>query len=351
MAKLLRSDTACHIMFGPFLDKTDGVSLEVGAGIITSIDHATTGIFLSKNGAAGVIRHAAVTTSVLDAYGMFQVHLDTTDTDTPGTLRVMMAEAATFLPVWDDYMVIPHELWDTLFVTQPCVAFNKFFDVASSVLTCASINQAGDAHVHADAIDTLTKASGPGDLAAILVDTAVIGALGAGLTALADKTTLDLVHTDVDAILADTTVIGSTGQGLTSLATQASLNTIDGIVDDILVDTGTTLDAALAVVDGNVDSILADTGTDGVVVVAASKTGYALSTAGADAIWARTGTITSLAYQLLLERVYEMINNKMKVTDGTGAVALRNLVDGADIATGSVTDDLTTTIRAGLTWA
>lgn len=61
------------------------------------------------------------------------------------------------------------------------------------------------------------------DTAAILIDTAVIGALGAGLTALADKTTLDLVHTDVDAILADTTVIGATGQGLTSLATAAEL--------------------------------------------------------------------------------------------------------------------------------
>ena len=101
-------------MFGPFLDKTDGVTLEVGAGIITSIDHAATGIFLSKNGAAGAIRHAAVTASVLDAYGMFQVHLDTTDTDTCGNLRVMMAEAATFLPVWDDYLVLPANVYDSL---------------------------------------------------------------------------------------------------------------------------------------------------------------------------------------------------------------------------------------------
>jgi len=63
----------------------------------------------------------------------------------------------------------------------------------------------------------------------------------------------------------------------------------------ILVDTGTTLDAALAVVDGNVDSILADTGTDGVVVAAASKTGYALSTAGVQAIWdALTSVFTTM---------------------------------------------------------
>src|SRR5690606_12438555 len=42
--------------------------------------------------------------------------------------------------------------------------------------------------------------------------------------------------------------------------------------------------ADLATVDANVDAVLADTGTDGVVVAAASKTGYALSAAGVDAI-------------------------------------------------------------------
>lgn len=74
------------------------------------------------------------------------------------------------------------------------------------------------------------------------------------------------------------------------VATAVALATVDGIVDDILEDTGTTLPAtlataaALATVDGNVDAILADTGTDGVVVAAASKTGYSLSAAGVDAI-------------------------------------------------------------------
>lgn len=48
----------------------------------------------------------------------------------------------------------------------------------------------------------------------------------------------------------------------------------------ILVDTGTTLDTAIA-------AILADTGTDGVVVATASKTGYALSNAGVDALYTR----------------------------------------------------------------
>lgn len=45
------------------------------------------------------------------------------------------------------------------------------------------------------------------------------------------------VATEVAAILVDTAEIGAAGAGLTALATQASVNTIDGIVDSILVDT------------------------------------------------------------------------------------------------------------------
>lgn len=118
MSQFLKQSTACTIMFGPFVDMTDGVTLEVGAGIITSIDHATTGIFISKNGAAAAIRNQAVTASVLDAYGMFKVTLDTTDTGTVGTLDVLMAEAATFLPVHKTFMVLPANVYDSLMGTD-----------------------------------------------------------------------------------------------------------------------------------------------------------------------------------------------------------------------------------------
>lgn len=45
-----------------------------------------------------------------------------------------------------------------------------------------------------------------------------------------------------------------------------------------------------------------------------------------------------------------MINDKMNVTDANGNVALRNIGDTGNIATGSVTDDSTTTVRAELAW-
>lgn len=141
----------------------------------------------------------------------------------------------------------------------------------------------------AAAVDLANGTDGLGaikaDTAATLVDTAVIGALGAGLTdlggmstgmkaevnaecdtaisdaSLATAANLATVDTVVDSILVDTAVIGAAGAGLTdlggmstgmkgevnaecdtaisdaSLATATNLATVDTVVDSILVDT------------------------------------------------------------------------------------------------------------------
>ena len=73
MSQLLRQSTVAVINFGPMLDKTDGVTLEVAAGIITSLDHATTGIMLSKNGGTLTIREQGgnFVATTYDAHGCF----------------------------------------------------------------------------------------------------------------------------------------------------------------------------------------------------------------------------------------------------------------------------------------
>jgi hypothetical protein len=114
MTQLLKQSTAVTIMFGPFVDKTDGVTLKTDSTTITDIDHASTGIFLSKNGGTAAIRHATVTASVADAYGMMKVTLDTTDTNTLGTLDVLFAKAATYLPVFKRFMVVPANVYESL---------------------------------------------------------------------------------------------------------------------------------------------------------------------------------------------------------------------------------------------
>lgn len=94
-----------------------------------------------------------------------------------------------------------------------------------------------------------------------------------------------------------------------------------------------------------------DPATDTVALVTdiTTKTGFSLSDAGADAVWARTGTILSISYDLMVERLYMERWHKEIITNSTGAVALRNAGDSADYATGSITDNSTLTTRTALT--
>ena len=108
----LKQSTAVVISFGPFLDKTDGVALETG--LVSALDHASTGIMLSKNGGTLAVRHATVTASTYNAHGCYKVTLDATDTGTLGALRVIYTDAATCLPVWWDFQVIAANVYDSL---------------------------------------------------------------------------------------------------------------------------------------------------------------------------------------------------------------------------------------------
>ena len=77
--------------------------------------------------------------------------------------------------------------------------------------------------------------------------------------------------------------------------------------------------------------------------------GVTLTTGGIDAIFDRNSSL-SISFETLINRIYQMINDKMEVTNESGDVVLRNIADSADIATGNVTDNSTTTVRTGLTW-
>jgi hypothetical protein len=108
----LKQATSAVISFGPMLDATDGVTLEVG--LVSALDHGTTGIMLSKNGGTLAVRNATVTATTYDAHGIYKVTLDTTDTGTLGRLRVIDTDAATCLPVWQDFHIVAANVYDAL---------------------------------------------------------------------------------------------------------------------------------------------------------------------------------------------------------------------------------------------
>lgn len=104
--KLLKQSTAVNVPMGPFLDSTDGNTEETGLTI------SQADIRLTKNGAAWAQTNNAAGATHQEK-GNYQVPLDTTDTNTLGTLRVYIHESGA-LAVWDDFMVIPANAYDSL---------------------------------------------------------------------------------------------------------------------------------------------------------------------------------------------------------------------------------------------
>ncbi len=108
----LKQSTVVIFQLGPFVDKDDGVAPETG--LATNMDNATTGIRVSKNGAASADRNSA-TVPAHDDDGYYRIELSATDTDTLGTLHVQYEESGVALPSWKDFMVVNANTFDSFF--------------------------------------------------------------------------------------------------------------------------------------------------------------------------------------------------------------------------------------------
>lgn len=104
---IAKQSTSITVAFGPFLDETDGKTAETGL-TLTQPD-----IRLSKNGGAFAQRNSAGTLSHMEN-GYYSLTLDTTDTNTVGTLRVHVHESGA-LPVWLDIQILEEAVYDALF--------------------------------------------------------------------------------------------------------------------------------------------------------------------------------------------------------------------------------------------
>jgi hypothetical protein len=111
----LREATAVDVLIGPFTDKTDGVTAEAGESPTVE---------LSKNGQA-LAGKSDVTTPVYDSLGYYNCELDVTDTDTVGTLRLVVEASANAGPVFHDFTVLGGVVYDALYGTSPTMLTSK----------------------------------------------------------------------------------------------------------------------------------------------------------------------------------------------------------------------------------
>lgn len=107
MAHLLKQSIAYTFRLGPFVSSTDGVTQQ------NSLTIAYTSVLLSKAGGALTAKAETTNLTGTGADGHYTCLLGTGDTATLGTLRVF-CQVSTALPVWQDFMVLPANVYDAL---------------------------------------------------------------------------------------------------------------------------------------------------------------------------------------------------------------------------------------------
>lgn len=125
----LKQSTAATIKLGPFLDDTDGKTAE------TALTISQADIRLSKNG-GDIAQSNNATGATHDELGYYDIPLDVTDTNTLGRLKVAVSETGA-LPVWQDFMVVPANVWDSLFGAD--VLQVHAVEIANGLITAAAI--------------------------------------------------------------------------------------------------------------------------------------------------------------------------------------------------------------------
>ena len=256
----LKQSTAATIKLGPFVDDSDGKTAETGLTI------SQADIRLSKNG-GDIAQTNNSAGATHDELGYYNVPLNTTDTNTLGTLKVIVSKSGA-LPVFADFMVITAEAYDTLCGTD-------HFTVDLNGTPSVNVAQISGDSTAADNLESycdgttaqpvnVTQIGGTAQSAIDLKDFADTGY---------DPTT----HKVQGVVLTDTCTTNTdmrgtdnayTGTPPTVTAIRQEMDTNSTQLAAILTDTGTTLDGKLDEIAGYLDTeilvmaaILEDTGT------------------------------------------------------------------------------------------
>ena len=147
----LKQSTAYTFRFGPFLDDTDGKTVEPSFTIEDS--H----IRVSKDG-ANFIDKAETSNSAYDEFGFYVVVLNATDTNTVGELLIACHFSGA-LPVFKTFFVVEEAIYDAIYAPSATLAASVasiLEDTATTIpATIATVDTVVDAvKVVTDAIST-----------------------------------------------------------------------------------------------------------------------------------------------------------------------------------------------------
>jgi len=234
----LKQSTVYDFRMGPFLDETDGKTAETGL-TLSQADYR-----LSKAGGNFAQKNES-TSGVHDELGYYITKLNATDTNTCGELLVAVHESGA-LPVFVTFQVVEEVIYTALFAASAdlITKVDAIDTVVDSILVDTGTTLEGkidaiDTVVDAILVDTGTTLDGKLDTIDNFLDTEVAAILadtnelqgdwvnGGRLDLLVDSiiSKVDVVDGIVDAILVDTAVIGSAGAGLTAVPWNSAWDT------------------------------------------------------------------------------------------------------------------------------
>lgn len=381
MSRPLKQSTAVTVIIGPFIDDTDGKTLETGLTVTSMTadlfkDDATeVSITITASGGSNDCVHVA--------QGLYSLELTTTDTNTLGYLRLMVSISGA-LPVWEDFVVLPANVYDTMYGSEKfdvnvaeisddstaadnlesaCDNYSATRGLAGTALPAAAADAAGGLPISdAGGLDLDTKLANTNEVTAARMGALTDWINGGRLDLILDELTtqgdtnetkLDTIAGYIDTEIGDiqsrlpAALVGGR-MSSDAVAISGSTAAADAVEANI-----SNLDASIATVDTVVDGIQTDldNGTDG---LGALKTLIdALNDISAADVWDATEAITgnTLSFETIMARLYRFLFNKMNITDASGAVALRNEADDGDIMTNTITDNDTTTVRTAGSWS
>lgn len=217
----LKQSTATTLVLGPFVDETDGKTAETGLTI------SQADVRLSKNAAAFAQKGDTGSCTHMEN-GYYACALNSTDTGTLGRLLVGVHEAGA-LPVWQAFMVLPANTYDSLFGSD---RLQVHVDEMTAGIITASVLAADAITAAKLAADVTTELQSGRPSAGQIADAvwdeglAAHSALGSAAEALtvaatngSPPTTAQIADAVWDEGLAAHSALGSAGEALTNAGT------------------------------------------------------------------------------------------------------------------------------------
>lgn len=267
MTEWLKQSTAVTLKLGPFVDSADAVTAE------TTLTIAQADVRLSKNG-GDIAQKNDATSATHDEGGWYDVPVNTTDTNTLGRLLVSVQESGA-LPVWKEYMVVPGQVWDSLFGAD---ALQVHAVEMSAGLITASV-------IATDAIDADAIADNAINAGAIASDAITAAKIADGAI---DAATFATGAITATAIAADAITAAKVADGTIDAATFAG-----GAINAAAIASGAITNAKFAA--GAIDATaIADGAIDANTFAAGAINAAAIATNAIDADALATDAVTEI---------------------------------------------------------